>query len=43
MGKRVLIWGAGAIGGSVGGYLAPVGHDVTSVDDNAVHVESSHA
>jgi len=27
-----LIWGAGAIGGVVGAYLARAGHDVTLVD-----------
>ncbi|MHC2518931.1 ketopantoate reductase family protein [Bradyrhizobium diazoefficiens] len=40
MGERILIWGAGAIGGSVGGYLARAGHDVTLVDCNAKHVDA---
>jgi 2-dehydropantoate 2-reductase len=35
---RVLIWGAGAIGGTVGAYLARVGLDITAVDVNAAHV-----
>ena len=29
---RCLIWGAGAIGGTLGAYLARAGHDVTMVD-----------
>jgi 2-dehydropantoate 2-reductase len=35
---RVLIWGAGAIGGTVGAYLARAGHDVTLVDIVPEHV-----
>lgn len=35
---RVLIWGAGAIGGTVGAYLSRAGHDVTFVDIVAEHV-----
>lgn len=35
---RVLIWGAGAIGGTVGAYLARAGHDITWVDREAKHV-----
>lgn len=37
-GDRVLIWGAGAIGGTVGAYLARAGHDVTFVDIVPDHV-----
>jgi 2-dehydropantoate 2-reductase len=35
---RVLIWGAGAIGGTVGAYLKRAGHDVTFVDIVVEHV-----
>lgn len=35
---RTLIWGAGAIGGTLGAYLARAGHDVTLVDAAADHV-----
>src|SRR4051794_32054056 len=35
---RFLIWGAGAIGGTMGAYLARAGHDVTMVDTVAQHV-----
>ena len=35
---RTLIWGAGAIGGTMGAYLARAGHDVTVVDVAAEHV-----
>jgi 2-dehydropantoate 2-reductase len=34
----ILIWGAGAIGGTVGAYLKRAGHDVTFVDIEADHV-----
>jgi 2-dehydropantoate 2-reductase len=37
-GEPILIWGAGAIGGTVGAYLARAGHDVTFVDIVADHV-----
>jgi len=36
--KRILIWGAGAIGGTVGAFLARAGHDITFVDVVADHV-----
>lgn len=36
---RVLIWGAGAIGGVIGAHLARAGHDITFVDRVAEHVE----
>lgn len=35
---RFLIWGAGAIGGTLGAYLARAGHDITFVDIVAEHV-----
>jgi 2-dehydropantoate 2-reductase len=35
---RFLIWGAGAIGGTMGAYLARDGHDVTVVDAVEEHV-----
>src|SRR5215475_9798622 len=35
-----LIWGAGAIGGTLGAYLARAGVDVTLVDTVADHVEA---
>ena len=34
----ILIWGAGAIGGTVGAYLKRAGHDVTFVDVVGEHV-----
>ena len=37
---KVLIWGAGAIGGTLGAYFARSGHDVTLVDTVAEHVEA---
>ena len=37
---RTLIWGAGAIGGTLGAYLARAGVDVTLVDTAADHVEA---
>jgi len=36
---KVLIWGAGAIGGTLGAYFVRAGHDVTLVDTVAEHVE----
>jgi 2-dehydropantoate 2-reductase len=35
---RCLVWGAGAIGGTLGAYLARAGHDVTLVDIVPEHV-----
>ncbi len=35
---RTLIWGAGAIGGTMGAHLARAGHDVTLVDTVNEHV-----
>ena len=40
MGERILVWGAGAIGGTVGAYLVRAGHDVAFVDASAAHVEA---
>ncbi|MEP7065910.1 MAG: 2-dehydropantoate 2-reductase [Gemmatimonadota bacterium] len=37
---RFLIWGAGAIGGTMGAHLAREGHDVTLVDNVAEHVSA---
>ncbi len=39
---RCLVWGAGAIGGTMGAYLARAGHDVTLVDNVADHVAAIH-
>ncbi|MCW5259465.1 ketopantoate reductase family protein [Verminephrobacter eiseniae] len=38
MNRDILIWGAGAIGGTVGAYLCRAGLDVTFVDIDAQHV-----
>jgi 2-dehydropantoate 2-reductase len=35
---RCLVWGAGAIGGTLGAYLARAGHDVTLVDTVPEHI-----
>ncbi len=35
---KLLIWGAGAMGGTIGAYLVRAGHDVTFVDRAADHV-----
>jgi 2-dehydropantoate 2-reductase len=37
---RFLVWGAGAIGGTLGAYLARAGHDVTFVDTVTEHVDA---
>lgn len=37
---KLLIWGAGAIGGTLGGHLARAGHEVTFVDRAAEHVDA---
>lgn len=39
----VVIWGAGAIGGTIGAYLARAGHDVLFVDIVAEHVNAIRA
>jgi 2-dehydropantoate 2-reductase len=38
MAERILIWGAGAIGGSVGAWLTRAGHEITFVDVMPEHV-----
>ena len=38
MSEPLLIWGAGAIGGTIGAHLARAGHDVLMVDAVAEHV-----
>ncbi|HEY8381248.1 MAG TPA: 2-dehydropantoate 2-reductase [Microvirga sp.] len=40
MADPILIWGAGAIGGTLGAYWARAGHDVLLVDQAADHVEA---
>jgi 2-dehydropantoate 2-reductase len=37
---RTLIWGAGAIGGTLGAYLARAGRDVTMIDTAGEHVDA---
>jgi 2-dehydropantoate 2-reductase len=37
---RILVWGAGAIGGTVAAYLRRAGLDITVVDVNTAHVRS---
>ncbi|HVB38315.1 MAG TPA: 2-dehydropantoate 2-reductase N-terminal domain-containing protein, partial [Vicinamibacterales bacterium] len=39
-GDRILVWGAGAIGGTVAAYLERAGLDITAVDANAAHVRA---
>ncbi|CAM4119098.1 ketopantoate reductase family protein [Deinococcus marmoris] len=36
--QKILVWGAGAIGGTIGAYLVRDGSDVTLVDVDADHV-----
>jgi 2-dehydropantoate 2-reductase len=40
MSDPILIWGAGAIGGTLGAYWARAGHDVLLVDTVADHAEA---
>ena len=40
MAEPILIWGAGAIGGTLGAYWARAGHDVLLVDSEAAHAEA---
>jgi len=40
---RCLVWGAGAIGGTLGAYLARAGHDITLVDAATDHVDAIDA
>ena len=37
---KFLVWGAGAIGGTLGAHLARAGHDVTFVDLASEHVDA---
>ncbi len=37
---RILVWGAGAIGGTVASYLSRAGLDISVVDANAAHVQA---
>jgi 2-dehydropantoate 2-reductase len=37
---RCLVWGAGAIGGTLGAHLVRAGHDVTFVDTVSDHVDA---
>ena len=43
MADTLLIWGAGAIGGTIGAYLARAGEDVLLVDSAADHVAAIEA
>ena len=43
MADTILIWGAGAIGGTLGAYWARKGHDVLLVDKDADHVAAMNA
>jgi len=38
----ILLWGAGAVGGTIGAYLARAGHPVVLVDVVAEHVAAIH-
>ena len=40
MTMEFLVWGAGAIGGTIGAYLAHAGHQVVFVDRDAAHVDA---
>ena len=40
---KLLIWGAGAMGGTIGAYLARAGHEVTFVDRVKEHVDAINA
>jgi 2-dehydropantoate 2-reductase len=40
MTNDILVWGAGAIGGTLAAHLARAGHDVTVVDTVEAHVEA---
>ncbi len=43
MTEQVLIWGAGAIGGTIGAFLARAGHEVLMVDVAQDHVDRMQA
>jgi 2-dehydropantoate 2-reductase len=38
--QKILVWGAGAIGGTVAAYLSRAGANVTVVDADAAHVQA---
>jgi 2-dehydropantoate 2-reductase len=38
--NRILVWGAGAIGGTVAAYLSRAGLDIAVVDSNQAHVHA---
>jgi 2-dehydropantoate 2-reductase len=40
---RWLVWGAGAIGGTLGAHLARAGHDITLVDAATDHIDAINA
>src|ERR1041385_9141866 len=40
---RFLVWGTGAIGGTLGAFLARAGHDITLVDTASDHVDAINA
>jgi 2-dehydropantoate 2-reductase len=42
-GSPSLVWGAGAIGGTVGAYLVRAGHEIVFVDRDADHVAAMNA
>ena len=43
MGKRIVVVGAGAVGGYIAGHLTHGGHDVTIVDPWPAHIEAIRA
>lgn len=43
MRERILIWGAGAIGGTIGAFLSASGHDITFIDTDVAHVSAIRA
>ena len=43
MSEPILIWGAGAIGGTLGAAFIRAGHDVVFVDSEADHVAAINA
>jgi 2-dehydropantoate 2-reductase len=43
MADTILIWGAGAVGGTIGAYWTRAGHDVLLVDKDPEHVAAMNA
>lgn len=43
MADTILIWGAGAVGGTIGAYWTRAGHDVLFVDKDPAHVAAMNA